>query len=175
MQDGIVERSTMTVPLDDLVGQARVVKSAPGPFTAAVVAAAAGIWGVFQWSYTSVLNNKNAQIELLDRQLADVRQVIRGHGPPQKGLSEVNGGAYRAQLSDDVLEVIDVPATIVLPSDLPKGKSIVIKDKTGQVYKFPIRIVAEGCKIEGGLSEYQIVTNRGSWAFIWDGKEWVGY
>lgn len=54
--------------------QRAVVAAAPIPFAIAVVIIGALIWIAISWSYGSVLNSKNAQIELLDRQVTDWKQ-----------------------------------------------------------------------------------------------------
>ncbi|MDB5608585.1 MAG: hypothetical protein JWP25_5485 [Bradyrhizobium sp.] len=41
------------------------------------------IWVVVNWSYTGVLANKNSQIELQDRQLADYREKLKGATPEE--------------------------------------------------------------------------------------------
>ena len=41
------------------------------------------VWIVFKWSYGTVLDSKNSQIELQDRQLADYREKLHGATPDQ--------------------------------------------------------------------------------------------
>jgi hypothetical protein len=60
-----------------------VVKAAPIPFIAAVVIVGAVLWLLIGWSYTAVLNSKNAQIELQDRQLADYKEKLGGASPSE--------------------------------------------------------------------------------------------
>lgn len=75
--------SAMPDWLIKLLEQWGVVKSAPIPFAIAVVGGAAVIWLAISWSYRAVLNGKNAQIELQDRQLADYREKLNGATPAE--------------------------------------------------------------------------------------------
>ncbi len=66
-----------------LLEQWAVVTAAPIPFAIAVVIVGAVIWFAIGWSYSGVLNSKNAQIELQDRQLADYRDKLGGATPTE--------------------------------------------------------------------------------------------
>jgi hypothetical protein len=46
------------------------------------------LWIAFNWSYGGVLASKNAQIELLDRQVAQLKQQVPGQGQGLRRLSE---------------------------------------------------------------------------------------
>lgn len=152
-----------------------MVKAAPLPFAIAVVFAAAAIWIAIGWSYSGVLASKNAQIELQDRQLAALRESAGARGPSQKNITDVDMGSYRAQLNDDVLNVTVLPAKIILPTNFPRGKTIVVKDGTGLANQSNILISVDGGAKISGLPVVAIAVNRGSWSFIWDGKEWSFY
>jgi hypothetical protein len=93
----------------------------------------------------------------------------------QKNITDVTVNPYRAQLSDDVLNVTGVPAKIVLPTSFPRGKTIIVKDGTGLANQSNILISVDGGAKISGLSAVAITSSRGSWSFIWDGKEWSFY
>jgi hypothetical protein len=95
--------------------------------------------------------------------------------PIERHITDVPAGIYDAQLNDDVLDVISLPTTIILPTNFPRGKTILVKDGTGQANATPILIEADGDSKISGLSRVAINSNRGSWSFIWDGKEWSFY
>jgi hypothetical protein len=158
-----------------LLEQWKVVRGAPVPFAVAVLIAAGVIWGAVNWSYSGVLASKNAQIELQDRQLADLREAVKNGAPSQKSVIQVNSDLYRVQETDDVIEVFSVPSTIILPQNAPKGKSVTVKDKTGRANGKPIKIVVDGGAKIDSLSDVEIQGMYGSFGFIWDGKEWSLY
>jgi hypothetical protein len=66
-----------------LLEQWAVVKAAPIPFAVVIVIVGAVLWLAIGWSYNAVLNSKNAQIELQDRQLADYREKLGGASPSE--------------------------------------------------------------------------------------------
>src|SRR5580704_17923206 len=158
-----------------LLEQWASVRAAPLPFGIAVVFAAAAIWVAIGWSYSGVLASKNAQIELQDRQLADLREALAGRGPSQKNIVDVTSDFYRAQATDDVLNVTSLPAKIILPTNFLRGKTIIVKDGTGLANQNNILISVDGGALISGLSVVAITSARGSWSFIWDGKEWSMY
>jgi hypothetical protein len=95
--------------------------------------------------------------------------------PLERNITDVGTGSYRAQLSDDVLNITGLPAKIVLPTNFPRGKTIIVKDGTGLAVQSNILISVDGGATISGLSAVAITANRGSWSFIWDGKEWSFY
>jgi hypothetical protein len=115
-----------------------------------------------------------ASFEAYDDVSARNRALLIAQNPFRRNITEVNVSPYRAQLSDDVLNVTILPATIILPSNLPNGKLIIVKDKKGQSNAHPIKVTSEEGKIDS-LSDYYIVVNHSSVSFIWDGKEWAIY
>ena len=92
--------------------------------------------------------------------------------PVERNIIDVGMGSYRAQLSDDVINVTGLPAKIILPINFPKGKTIIVKDGTGLAFQNNILISVDGGAKISGLSEVAITSSRGSWTFIWDGKDW---
>lgn len=66
-----------------LLEQWAVVTAAPIPFAIVTIILGAVIWIVIGWSYSAILNSKNAQIELQDRQLADYREKLGGASPSE--------------------------------------------------------------------------------------------
>jgi len=57
-----------------LLEQWHIVRTSPVPFAIAVVIAGVVLWFVINWSYNAILASKNAQIELLVRQVDDWKQ-----------------------------------------------------------------------------------------------------
>jgi hypothetical protein len=96
-------------------------------------------------------------------------------GRGQIHIVEVQKGpSYRVQAEDDVVHVNsteDAPVTIYLPSGLARGKAVTIKDKKGNAFFVPIKVVSDAGKIDG-LPSVVVNTNRGWLSFIWDGKDW---
>jgi hypothetical protein len=158
-----------------LLEQWKVVKGAPVPFAIAVLIAAVIVWGAMNWSYSTLLTDKNAQIELQDRQLADLREAVKSGGSIQKSVIQVNSDLYRVQQTDDVIEVFTVPSTIILPPTATKGKTVTVKDKTGRANGQPIKIVVDGGAKMDSLPAIEIQGMYGSVGFIWDGREWSIY
>jgi FtsZ-binding cell division protein ZapB len=73
-----------------LLDQLGVVMAASAPFAAAVVIASAVIWIAINWSYSAMLNGKDAQIQtkiaeiqLLERQVADWKQKTEKATPEE--------------------------------------------------------------------------------------------
>jgi len=157
-----------------LLEQWDVVKKAPLPFAMAFVVAAAAIWAAIAWSYSAVLASKNAQIELQDRQLADLREAVKGGGPLHKNIIQVSSDLYRAQEADDIIEVFANPSKIILPQTAPKGKSITVKDKAGRA-NGSIKISVDGGAKIDSLAELDMRGMYASISFVWDGKEWSIY
>lgn len=60
-----------------------VISSAPISFVAAAVILGGIIWGVVNWSYSSVLSNKNAQIDLLKERIAAYESKLKVASPEQ--------------------------------------------------------------------------------------------
>lgn len=52
-------------------------------FAVIIVTIIVGVWLVLAFSYSSLLASKNGQIELLDRQLADYREKLKGATPAE--------------------------------------------------------------------------------------------
>jgi len=95
--------------------------------------------------------------------------------PLDRNNVDVTTPRYRVTLSDDVLNVAALPSEIILPTTFPRGKTIIVKDGTGRANSSPIKITVEdGSKISG-LASVAINSDRGSWSFIWDGREWSFY
>ncbi len=69
--------------LTKLLEQWTSVATAPIPFLIAVILVGGVIWLVIGCSYGSVLESKNAQIELQDRQLSDYREKLQGATPEE--------------------------------------------------------------------------------------------
>ncbi len=67
----------------EVLEQCAVIANAPIPFAVLVIVVAGLIWAATNWSYSSVLASKNAQIELQDRQLADYKQKLGGATPEE--------------------------------------------------------------------------------------------
>jgi hypothetical protein len=99
-------------------------------------------------------------------------EELAARDPSHRNITEVSVSPYRAKPNDDVLNVITLPMQIILPADFPKGKTITVKDMNGEANAHPIIITAEGGKIDNVLPAFQIVINRGSNSFIWDGRIW---
>lgn len=158
--------------LSDIIAEWSMIKAAPRSFVLAVGAVAVAIWLVIAWSYNAVLNSKNAQIEMQDRQIVGLHDAVAGHAPSQKVVTDVTSTPYRVQITDDVLEVFISPSEIILPIGFPRGKSVTIKDMTGKAVSAPITITAEGGQVDGLLPQVQIQSNRAAFSFIWNGKEW---
>jgi hypothetical protein len=57
-----------------LLDQWGAVTAAPIPFVIAIAIVGGLIWLAIGWSYNAVVNSKNAQIELLDRQIAALKE-----------------------------------------------------------------------------------------------------
>lgn len=155
----------------------KVIKQAPLTFIAVILLLAMGMWSGVDWAYRAALNNKSAQIELQGRQLAlqpPPPMVIAPVTSTQRNVTEVTESPYRVKASDEVVEVLTLPAFIMLPGDLPpslRGKIVTVKDKNGSAYQEPIIITAENGKIDE-MQDARIVNNYGSIAFRWDGKKW---
>lgn len=155
----------------------KVVKQAPLTFVVVALLLATGVWSGVDWAYRAALNNKNAQIELQGRQIAQqppAPLIIAPVPSTQRSVTEVTESPYRVKASDEVVEVLTLPAFIMLPGDFPpslRGKVIVVKDKNGSAYQEPIIITAENGKIDE-MQDARIVNNYGSIAFRWDGKKW---
>jgi hypothetical protein len=66
-----------------LLEQWYIVRTAPIPFAIAVVIAGIVLWFAIGWFYSGVLNSKIAQIELLDRQVADWKQKTEKSTPDE--------------------------------------------------------------------------------------------
>lgn len=66
-----------------LVQEWTVIASAPVSFTTSVLVAAAIAWAVVNWSYSSVLSSKNANIELLQGRLSAYQDKLKGASPDQ--------------------------------------------------------------------------------------------
>lgn len=60
-----------------------VIKGAPFSFGSAVIVIGLLIWGAVNWSYSSILGSKNAELELADRQLGDYKNKLSGATPDQ--------------------------------------------------------------------------------------------
>ena len=152
----------------------KVVKQAPLTFVVVALLLATGVWSGVDWVYRAALNNKNAQIELQGRQIAQqppAPLIIAPVPSTQRSVTEVTESPYRVKASDEVVEVLTLPAFIVLPDDLPKalgGKVITIKDKNGSAYEEPIIITAENGLIDK-MRDVRIVNSHGSISVIWDG------
>src|SRR5262249_2515916 len=69
--------------IEKLLAQAATIKAAPVPFALVVVGLATGVWVVFNYSYSTILSSKNAQLELADRQIADYKQKLGGASPDE--------------------------------------------------------------------------------------------
>lgn len=65
----------------DIVGQLAVIRAAPVPSAMMTVAVIGIVWGAVNWSYSSVLANKNSQIELLEKQIADCKDKLNTKSP----------------------------------------------------------------------------------------------
>jgi hypothetical protein len=66
-----------------LVAEWSVIAAAPVAFASAVLVVIAVSWAIVNWSYSSVLSNKNAQIELLQSRVADYQDKLKGASPDQ--------------------------------------------------------------------------------------------
>jgi cell division protein FtsN len=69
--------------LETLRDEARGIAAAPLLFAAAVLAAAAVLWGILHWSYRTVLSNKDKHIAFLERRVAAYRETLRGATPEE--------------------------------------------------------------------------------------------
>jgi len=72
-----------------LVQEWSVIAAAPISFTTAVIVVTVIAWAIVNWSYSSVLSSKNAQIELLQGRLSDYQDKLKGASPDQ-AANELN-------------------------------------------------------------------------------------
>ena len=63
--------------------QISAVASAPLLFAIALLAIVAVVWGVLQVSYRTILSNKDRHIAMLERRVADYRDVVSGATPDE--------------------------------------------------------------------------------------------
>ena len=63
--------------------QISAVASAPLLFVVAVLAIAAVVWGILELSYRTVLSSKDRHIAVLERRVADYRDVVGGATPDE--------------------------------------------------------------------------------------------
>ena len=66
-----------------IVQEWSVISGAPISFTAAVIVVIVAVWSIVNWSYSTLLSSKNAQIELLQGRIADYRDKLKGASPDQ--------------------------------------------------------------------------------------------
>jgi hypothetical protein len=66
-----------------IVQEWSVIAGAPISFTTAVIVVIVAVWSIVNWSYSTVLSSKNAQIELLQGRLADYQEKLKGASPDQ--------------------------------------------------------------------------------------------
>lgn len=72
-----------------LLEQWHIVRTAPIPFAIAVIIACVVLWFAIGWFYGGALNSKNAQIELLDRQVTDWKQKTE-KSTPDEAAARIN-------------------------------------------------------------------------------------
>ncbi len=104
-----------------------------------------------------------------NRALSD---ALATRNPSLAHITDVSDNWYRVQPTDDVINVLAPPATIVLPSGFVRGKIVTVKDRNGKALEQHITVRAEGGRIIT-LPEIVIATSYGSFSFLWDGKEWT--
>lgn len=125
--------------------------------------------------YTSAWFYYSGRISVLEERL---RLAQDGRSPYQIRIAEVTTeNPYRVTPSDDLVQVnlsADVSPIVLLPSGLPKGKTVSIKDKKGNSSKYKVKIRADGGLIDG-LPEWTLAGDFGSVSFVWDGKSWSAY
>src|SRR4051812_36245276 len=80
-----------------------IMSTAPVPFFMSLLVIGFAIWFAVNWSYSSVLASKNAQLELVDRQLGDYKQKLSGDSPEQaaKKISELEKQVLSLQQKED--------------------------------------------------------------------------
>jgi hypothetical protein len=66
-----------------LVQEWSVIAAAPISFTAAVIVVIVVVWSIINWSYSSVLSSKNANMELLQSRLSAYQDKLKGASPDQ--------------------------------------------------------------------------------------------
>ena len=82
-----------------LLEQWYIVRTAPIPFAIVVVIAGIVLWFAISWFYGGILNSKNAQIELLDRQVADWKQKTEKATPDEAAarISDLEASVRRLE------------------------------------------------------------------------------
>jgi len=85
------------------------------------------------------------------------------------GRTALAGGSYTVQASDEIVAVTgNAGATITLPSSLPPGKFITIKDEGGAAGATPITAIGT----VDGVANPSITTNYGLLRLYTDGTRW---
>jgi hypothetical protein len=68
---------------DKIAEKWAVISSAPRIYIGTVIAIVIAVWGIVAWSYSSILQNKDSQIELLRDLLAGFQDKLQGASPDQ--------------------------------------------------------------------------------------------
>jgi hypothetical protein len=111
-------RSLMPQWLQNLFDGWPMIKANLPTFFVILVLMLGGVWLVLNWAYGQVLANKDAQIQLQDRQLADYKEKLQGATPDQ-AKAQIDGLEARLRaleprrLSDEqrriLIEAVRVP------------------------------------------------------------------
>jgi len=91
--------------LSKFVQEWPVISGAPVSFATATLVAAGIIWGIVHWSYSTVLANKNAQIDLFQSRIADYQDKLKG-ATPEQAAGELR--TLRDQLADTRKKLADL-------------------------------------------------------------------
>lgn len=67
----------------ELFAQWEFVKNAPIPFLVALFIAAGLIWWLLNWGYGTILRHKQSQIGLLESELSNYREKLKGASPEE--------------------------------------------------------------------------------------------
>lgn len=145
-----------------VVGELKTLAHAPVAFLAALLVLGAAVWWAMDWRYQGIIDN-------LQQDLKSARFQQSHH------ITDIRISPYRVRSDDDVLNVVSLPMEIILPTEFPEGKTIVIKDKTGKVWPNSRIIVrSENGKIDG-LLQFELNTNYSAVDLMWDGQTWSIY
>jgi hypothetical protein len=122
--------------MQNLVDGWPMISAYPKTFLASLISVSLATWFAIRWFYSRVLESKNAQIELQDRQLDDYREKLKGATPEEakakiESLQErvhntVAGGHGASPPSPDALRPIlkNISEIQLVPSG--EGMSLVV-------------------------------------------------
>jgi hypothetical protein len=121
------------VSIDDIVAEITkewsVIRAAPVLSIAVLIVVAIGIWAIVNWGFSSVLSNKNSQIDLLNSQIGSYKDTLNGATPDQV-KARIESLEQKISLLSPRLLTEDQKRIVAEQAILPQGVSCTIDIST---------------------------------------------